>query len=146
MKISQLAALAAIVGLASCATPPTQRAVENARTFPISKDQAWEALLIYFTSNNIQIKTIEKDSGVIYAERSLSDASMADCGAVPIAMETGRPASLNVFVRETGAGTQVTVNAQFEVIRNFDGATWRDPCFSTGVLERQLLGAVAAGA
>lgn len=146
MKKTNIAALAACLLAVSCATPPTQRSIENSRTFAVSKDQAWEALLSYFTSNNIQIKTIEKDSGVIYAERALSDASMADCGAVPLAQEMSRPASLNVFVRETGDGVQVTVNAQFEVTRMFDGTTWTDACFSTGLLERQLLTAVEAGA
>jgi hypothetical protein len=97
--------------------------------------------LAFFTSNNIQIKTIEKDSGVIYAERARADPSMADCGQ-DLAVELSRPANLNVFVKEASGGTQVTVNANFEVVRTFDNRTWNAPCHSTGLLEKQILSSI----
>jgi hypothetical protein len=134
-------ALAALVALAGCATPPKQTAFSNTQTYQSSKDQVWSDLLAFFTSNNIQIKTIEKDSGVIYAERSRSDPSMADCGQ-DLAVELSRPATLNVFVKPEASGTTVTVNATFEVIRSFDNRTWTAPCHSTGVLERQILSSI----
>jgi hypothetical protein len=131
--------------LTACATPPTPTTFINNRTYPIGKDEAWERLLNFFTSNNIQIKTIEKDSGVIYAERSLSDPTMSNCGGNALALEMGRPATMNVFVRSTGNQTQVTVNAEFTAIRTFDGKTWADPCYSTGVIEQQILNSIENG-
>jgi len=125
--------------IASCATPPKQTSFDNSQTYDLSKDRVWESLLSFFTSNNIQIKTIEKDSGVIYAERSSVDRSMADCGEVPLAAEIARSGTLNVFVRPVGARTQVTVNSEFKVIRMFDNQTFTAPCNSTGLLERSIL-------
>jgi len=125
--------------LGGCATPPKATNFEKSKTYSISKDMIWEKLISFFTSNNIQIKTIEKDSGVIYAERANADQSFADCGQPGLAAEMARPATLNVFVRTTGDKTEVTVNTQFTSIRIFDGRTMTAPCHSTGLLERQLL-------
>ncbi len=139
-------ALMVLVGgvLTSCATPPKPTQFEKSRTYALTKDQVWSNLLGYFTSNSIQIKTIEKASGVIYAERAVADPTMADCGSAPLSMEFGRPATLNVFVKPVDSGhTQVTVNASFEVVRNFENTTWKDQCLSTGVLERQILSSIA---
>jgi hypothetical protein len=125
--------------LMSCATPPKQAIFDKTKTFDMSKDAVWEDLLSFFTSNNIQIKTIEKDSGVIYAERSGVDATMADCGDVPLAVEVLRSGTLNVFVRSVGSKTQVTVNSDFKVTRMFDNQTYVQPCNSTGLLEKSIL-------
>lgn len=144
MKNWPLATALCAVVLASCATPPKQTVFDKTRTFSLSKDATWERLLSFFTSNNIQIKTIEKDSGVIYAERAIADKSMADCGENALAMENGRPAAMNVFVRPVGDKTEVTVNTDFKVVRTFDGNTWSDQCHSTGVLERQVLNHIGA--
>lgn len=133
--------LGSLLAFAGCATPPKQTAFSNTQTYQSSKDQVWSDLLAFFTSNNIQIKTIEKESGVIYAERSRSDPSMADCGQ-DLAVELSRPATLNVFVKPESKGTTVTVNATFEVIRSFDNRTWTAPCHSTGALERQILASI----
>ncbi len=137
------AALAAAV-LSACATPPKEVQFVKARSFAMSKDAVWDSVLHYFTANSIQIKTIEKDSGVIYAERSRYDASMADCGEVPLSQEVSRIATLNVFVRPAGNLVQVTVNTDFNVVRVFDNQSWTDRCFSTGVLEGQILSAIGA--
>lgn len=145
MKLLRVLSIAGPALLAACATPPEQHAFDKSRTFALSKDAVWDQLLNHFTSNNIQIKTIEKDSGVIYAETSLSDKSMSDCGVSALVHEQGRPASLNVFVRPIGKQTQVTVNAKFQVIRQYGSNIWRDECNSTGVLERQILGDITGG-
>lgn len=144
MNYQIMAALAALFAVTSCATPPKETAINNSRTYSISKDEAWERLLTFFTGNNIQIKTIEKDSGVIYAERAIVDTSMADCGQRPFAQELGRTATMNVFVRAVSAGTQVTVNTSFSVNRRFDNQTWTDQCSSTGSLETQVLASVGS--
>lgn len=136
------AILLAAFATASCASPPKQTQFRNSQTYAMTKDEVWSRLLQFFTSNNIQIKTIEKDSGVIYAERAHADASMADCGQ-DLAAELGRPANLNVFVKPLSSGTEVTVNASFEVVRTFDRTTWTAQCYSTGVLENLILNSVA---
>lgn len=132
--------LAALSVLAACGTPPKVTAFKNSETFALTKDQAWENLLVYFTSNNVQIKTIEKDSGVIYAERAGIDQTFADCGQGGLAVEVSRSGTLNVFVRAIGKDrTQVTVNTDFKVMRQFDGRPLVADCKSTGMLERGIL-------
>lgn len=105
----------------------------------MNADTVWANLVEYFTSKSIQIKTIEKASGVIYAERSHVSENTADCGQVPLALELNRLLSLNVFVRAIASRTQVTVNAEYGIVRSFDGKTWSDKCYSTGELERSIL-------
>ena len=128
--------------LTGCGTDPQRTQFNNSAVIAKKKDVVWESLLDYFTRNNIQIKTIEKDSGVIYAERASFDAGMADCGEAPIARELVRSASLNVFVRSQQGGTQVSVNTTFAIVRSFDNQSWKAECFSTGALEREILNAI----
>ncbi|MDJ1632246.1 hypothetical protein [Rhizobium rhizogenes] len=136
----KLLTVATLAALSSCATPPKATVFKNSETFSVTKDQAWEKLLAFFTSNNVQIKTIEKDSGVIYAERSGVDATYADCGQGGLAVDVSRSGTLNVFVREVSAGkTQVTVNTDFKIMRQFDGQPIIGECKSTGSLERGIL-------
>jgi hypothetical protein len=130
------------LGASSCATPPKQHAFDKSRLYATGKDAVWEDVISFFTGNNIQIKTIEKDSGVIYAERSGVDGIMADCGEAPLATEISRTGTLNVFVRPVGGKTQVTVNAEFRILRMFDNQTFTGACHSTGVLERSILDSI----
>lgn len=140
MKVGVGTATAAMIALAGCGTPPKDYTFEKTKTYAITKDQAWEQLLGYFTTNNIQIKTIEKDSGVIYAERALVDASIADCGQGGLAVDVARTGGLNVFVRAISATqTQVSVNSDYKIMRNFDGQPVVSSCNSTGLLEGQIL-------
>jgi hypothetical protein len=143
MKIKAACAVTALTfALAACATPPKQVSFKNSETYNLSKDETWERLLSFFTSNNVQIKTIEKDSGVIYAERSTIDASMADCGEAPLMAEIARTGTLNVFVRSKAGQTEVTVNSEFKVIRMFDNQTFTVACHSTGTLEASILASI----
>lgn len=128
--------------LTSCATPPKKVNFDNSRTYASSKDAVWEAVISFFTKNNIQIKTIEKDSGVLYAERSSVDESMADCGDFPLAPEIERSGTLNVFVRHLQSGTEVTVNTEFKDVRIFDNKTFTNSCNSTGLLEKNILDSI----
>jgi hypothetical protein len=140
MKIRIAAAASAMAIVASCATPPKTYTFDKTRTYPISKDEAWERLLGYFTTNNIQIKTIEKDSGVIYAERALVDASIADCGDGGLTVDVSRSGGLNVFVRAISPNeTQVSVNSDYKITRTFDTQVIVTPCNSTGLIEGQIL-------
>jgi hypothetical protein len=142
MKRQSIAVALLASVIASCATPPKQAVFDKSQSYDMNKDFVWESLLSFFTSNNIQIKTIEKDSGVIYAERSSVDRTMADCGEAPLTAEIARSGTLNVFVRPTGAKTQVTVNSEFKVLRMFDNQTFTAACHSTGLLERSILDSI----
>lgn len=53
-----------------CATVPAKNyQFENSRAYSNKTyDQVWNGVIEFMTVNNIPIKTIEKDSGVIYSE------------------------------------------------------------------------------
>ena len=160
MRLRRLA-LGVAIALVGCATEPLPHSVENARSFPMSKDQVWDNLIAYFSSNSIQIKTIEKASGVIYAERGVDRPASyreirhpdyADCGTPPITdIPVGHTVDLNVFVRSTGSSSvAVTVNARIKEVRRVPSAggfsttlETRD-CVSTGKIEEAILTAIGA--
>lgn len=150
MKL-QIPALAVLVfGLSACATAPAFVPIENTRAIAQSKDHVWANLVEHFASSNISIKTIEKDSGIIYAERMFgggnSVSSMADCGVDPMARPITTAADLNVFVREAPAGgVTTTVNARFRQTRQsaWDNSMTSVECASLGTMERTILDAAA---
>lgn len=149
MKHLVLSAALLAVSLSACATAPAFIPIENSRAIPHTKDQVWSNLVEYFASSNISIKTIEKDSGIIYAERMFgggsSVASMADCGSDVMATPISTSADLNVFVRETPTGVTTTVNARYNQSRQsaWDNSTIRVECASLGTMERTILDAAA---
>lgn len=57
--------------LAACGTAAQKTEFNNSAVVNHKKDAVWERLLEYFTRNNIQIKTIEKASGVLCGAREL---------------------------------------------------------------------------
>lgn len=148
-KTALLAAIAA--SLSACVTAPAIIPIENSRAIPLPKDAVWANLVEYFASSNIAIKTIEKDSGIIYAERMFARgmelSNYADCGAAAMAAPVGGAADLNVFVRETSTGVNATVNVRYRQTRAsmWDGSLTSNECASLGVLERVVLDA-ASGA
>ena len=142
-----IASAALLVSVAACATPPAYFPIENSRQIPLSKDAVWTNLVEYFASGNIAIKTIEKDSGIIYAERMFARGNdltaYADCGTDAMATPTGGAADLNVFVREAAGGVNATVNARYRQNRlsAWDGSVTSTECASLGTLERSILDA-----
>lgn len=139
----------AAISLSACVTAPAVIPIENSRTLPLAKDAVWSNLVEYFAASNIAIKTIEKDSGIIYAERMFARgtelSSYADCGAAAMATPVGGAADLNVFVREVGGGVTATVNARYRQSRAsaWDGSVTSVECASLGTLERVILDAAA---
>jgi hypothetical protein len=104
--------------------------------------------MAWFTSNQLSIKTIEKDSGIIYAEQidTSGTSTIADCGQPGIDHPIERLGQLNVFVREIDAATtQMTINSTFieRRMNGWTGAAKSATCVSTGVLESQILNAVS---
>jgi uncharacterized lipoprotein len=138
--------IAALLVLSGCATAPQRHNVQNNETYALSYDVAWERVVSYFASHNIQIKNIAKDSGVIYAEASTFEEPVADCGKPGLFAVTGHRATFNVFVRRVAGGTQVSVNTEFTEGLAFGQNRTTRQCTSRGVLENAILGAVRSGA
>lgn len=151
MNVKIAAALLATASLAACATAPQTYTFDKARVVPESKDVVWERVVEFFAMNNLSIKTIEKDSGIIAAERMISTPSQdgniagwASCGTGMLTIPTAQTVDMNVFVRPAGAGTSVTVNTRFSETRQFaDSPPQRVDCNSNGTLEGMILGAAA---
>lgn len=148
MKRIIIACLAAAVsGCAS--TPPAHIPIENSRRIALSKDVAWSNLVEHFAAGNITIKTIERDSGIIYAERmfgTVADvATFADCGVPGMSVPISSSVDLNVFVREVEGGVNATVNASFRQQRRstWDNSLSTVECASLGTIERSVLSAIA---
>ena len=150
--MKKLAILAAALAVTACAAPPAYIPIDKSRTVALTKDEAWSNAVEYFASGNITIRTIEKDSGIIYAERMFgtgSDVSQfADCGAPGMSVPIGATVDLNVFVREAGDGVNVTVNARFSQQRQsaWDKSISSVECSSLGVIEERILDAIAGSA
>lgn len=140
--------------LAACETVPLSYDVESTRQIREPKSVVWPRLVEFFASNNISIKTIEMASGIIAAERQITDPEpgsnifgWADCGVSPLATPQVQTIDLNVFLRETPEGSLVTVNTRFQeyrAIAQSDGRTVS--CNSTGRLERLILDAAGRDA
>lgn len=141
--------------LAGCAGPslktPSAYSTPPPTTYDASFDQVWESAVDWFAVNNIPIKNIEKDSGIIGSEYSLgSDYSQIDCGR----MDTGNMfllndqkfvANINVLVRESDDGVLVKPNVfghgTFQLFDAWNGrpkTIEANRCVSTGNLERSL--------
>lgn len=132
------------VVMAGCVTAPGVHTVQNTRTYQMPYDQAWENVVSFFASRNIQIKNIAKDSGVIYAESARFDDSMADCGKPGLFQVVSRKANFNVFVKHAGNGTQVSVNTDFSETRRFENNVVTVQCNSYGTLENLVLNSVSS--
>lgn len=131
--------------IAGCATPPSGHRIENSRSYSISRDAIWSNLMKFFSENSIQIKTLEKDSGIVYAEvMSVTPGLSVDCGGAGIWTITGTSALVNVLIGKTHAGEiAATVNIVGSQQRQL-GARYRTVrCVSTGHIERGILDALA---
>lgn len=131
--------------VSACATAPQQTSFQNTKTVASSFDEAWDTAISYFAENNVSIKTLEKDSGIVVAEAGTVPyqalLELADCGTQPLASNYNGGATYNVFVREASAGTIVQVNAKF-LLSYFDrtqGGLTTTECFSKGIFEQGLL-------
>jgi hypothetical protein len=139
-----LALLLGCAAVAGCVSAPQTYEFEKTRVYQKPYDQAWTDLIEFFSGSNIQIKTIEKDSGIIYAESTSFDPSFADCGSAPGDQVVANNAQFNVFVRRLDEQlTQVTVNSDFRQVRGggfgFYYSSYVVTCNSTGRLEQAVL-------
>ena len=98
----------------------------------------------FFSDNSIQIKTLERDSGVVYAEVvAVKPGLSLDCGSPGIWNVRSTSATINVFIREAASGeVTATVNTVGVKHRQFDVSYQTVQCVSTGHIERRILDAL----
>lgn len=58
--------------------PPSSVKVEKSREYNVTFDEAWKAAVAVFATNNFQIKTMDKESGIIAAEAFYNPSDMID--------------------------------------------------------------------
>lgn len=58
--------------------PPSSVSVKKSKEYKVSLDEAWKAAVAVFATNNFQIKTMDKDSGIIAAEAFYNPSDMID--------------------------------------------------------------------
>jgi hypothetical protein len=135
-----------LLALLACAPlPPTQPPdFQRTRTVALAPDAAWARILEVMADKRIQLKAVERESGVIYAEELIArDPRLADCGRGRSWTALDQTAlTLNVFVRENGGGSKVTINTSFKQMYS-SGLDQRFVlCHSTGALEEEIFAAL----
>src|SRR6266516_79857 len=123
--------LAVVLGLLGCVTyvPPQVAAPEPVPPAPVraSFDRTWSTVIDFFADRAIPVKTIDRASGYIAAERigAGNNANWADCGKVTGALlserEGGGPvapqqAVFNVRVRGDSVASTVQVVVRWTAI------------------------------
>jgi uncharacterized lipoprotein len=137
-------AAAVLLLVAGCATRPAAAPLDDVREFGRGYDAVWDNLVQHLAGTDFRIKSTDRASGVIYAERSSFDDALADCGTRGLASTSGRSVGFNVFVTEADGATRVQVNADFSESRYLERSRWETECQSTGVLEASILDALEA--
>lgn len=139
------------VALAGCQSyePPAtftgEREGETARSY----DEVWRDLTAWFANNNVPIKNLDKDSGLIATDYVASrGGEFVNCGTMSTYQRMQQVTiSLNVLLRNVDSGgshvrANVFANAQIANVNPIDGRmisfdTLR--CESNGSLEESIL-------
>lgn len=141
----------AVTTLTACAStpPPVIERFDTSRTYSMSRDQAWERAVDWFASQNIPIKAIEKDSGIISGEAAYLrtvQGEYAVCDTPMLYTTNGATARLNILIRGTGTEATAQVNNTIvgEAIYSLSNPPVRQSvtCQSTGRLENSILNAI----
>ena len=148
----RLAVAGLALGLAACArpqvsplAPPPYRAAVVARY-----DATWTALVRAFAQQNLPLRAIARDSGVIASDDVITPIGLwADCGRIgDDRLEGEALVSFTVFAEADGATTQLQINAKMRTQAHRRGSSGKlrpqpvYPCASTGRFEANLLDAV----
>ena len=154
MKMTSIALICVATILSGCATyvPPVDRGIAKEKSVSSNFDTVWQNATDWFANNNVPIKNIVKDSGLIATDYKLgADSSFIDCGTVgTYEVFADKTVNLNVLVKEIGAneisvrvnvfGTGVISTA--DLYGNSTGRTRSIDCVSTGKLETEMFSAV----
>ncbi len=157
------------VFISGCSAPqriaPTPYAVENERRVERPFDATWQSAVEWFATHNTPIKNIDKSSGLISTEYSMSmkDALVfMDCGRGDSTM-TGKVemdnylGNFNVLIKKIDDNsTKVVVNVFFScAVKKYRyenllstnyvlESSVKEDCVSTGKLEKQILDYLSA--
>ena len=135
-----------------CATPEkiVVQPFDKVATVESDFDATWEELVRFLSTNQIGIKTIEKDSGLVVIESlNMSPALIQEyCTNIQIpllwSLQSGK-ASGNVTVDEDDGFTTVAVNMSYQATTQYcyNGCSYNTArCDSLGKFETELLDAV----
>jgi hypothetical protein len=111
-----------------------------------SYDTTWKALIRALAMENVPLRAIAKDSGVIASDDFVSPIGVyADCGRLgDVAIEGEALVAFTVFVQPNGNGTDIQVNTKMRTQayrRGSSGKLKSDrvfQCVSTGRFEANL--------
>lgn len=138
-----------LLTLAGCSRPfvlPLAEPPYRNRT-PAGYDATWRALIRAFQQENLPLRTVAKDSGVIASDDFVSPIGVyADCGRLgDVPLQGEALVAFTVFVQPSGAeATDIQVNAKMRTQgyrRGSSGKLKSDrvyQCVSTGRFEANL--------
>ncbi len=149
-RVAVLAGLAVVLGACSglhvspLAPPPYQ--VEVAARY----DATWSAVVRALARENVPIRAIARDSGVIASDDFIAPIGVyADCGRVGDERVEGEAlVAFTLFAEPNGTWTRVLVNSKMRTHRQRKGSSGKlkdtpvYQCASTGRFEANLLDAV----
>jgi len=149
-RVAALAGVTVVLGACSglhvspLAPPPYQ--VEVAARY----DATWSAVVRAFARENVPIRAIARDSGVIASDDFIAPIGVyADCGRVGDERVEGEAlVAFTLFAEPNGTWTRVLVNSKMRTHRQRKGSSGslKDTpvyqCASTGRFEANLLDAV----
>ena len=116
-----------------------------------SYEATWKALIRALAADNVPLRTVAKDSGVISSDDIVSPIGVyADCGRLgSVALEGEALITFTMFVQPDGAsGTDIQINSRMrtQAYRRGDSGSLKSdkvyPCASTGRWESNMLDAV----
>jgi hypothetical protein len=138
--------------------PPKTYSIVKEKIYDKPYIEIWDRVIEWFALNGSPIKNMDKESGFIATEYSLSTGQMQclDCGtpgqALYIVQRLENPrGNFNILVKKQDNGTtKVMVNCFFKVTSNVysDGRviqTDERDCNSTGKLENEIFDYIGAG-
>jgi hypothetical protein len=111
-----------------------------------SYEQTWRALIRALAAENVPLRTVAKDSGVISSDDIISPIGVyADCGRLgAVALEGEALVTFTVFVQPNGSSTELQVNSTMRThaYRRGDSGSLRSDrvfqCATTGRWEANL--------
>lgn len=130
-------------------TPPAGTNTDYSEAYDADFSSVWNNAVDWFATNNIPIKNIEKDSGIISSEYTLgSDATQLDCGSYEQPATVVKPnftANINILIRERDGFVNVNPNVfgsgEFGIYTVFGDKAFNfdaERCISTGEVEKSL--------
>jgi hypothetical protein len=117
---------------------------------PAPYDATWKALIRSLAMENVPLRTVAKDSGVISSDDFVSPIGVyADCGRLgDVPIEGEALVAFTLFVQPNRGATEIQINAKMQTHayrRGGSGGLRSDPvfrCVSTGRWEANLVDTV----